>query len=136
MKALSIRQPYAELILSGRKRYELRSWSTKERGRVLVHASSTITPEEREAAQQAGLDLKSLERGAVLGSVEIIGCGPFTPEMAEEMRAKGAYSGEWEPGTYAFTLQNPRRFRTPIPLKGRLGFFEIPDDRVAEEASG
>ncbi len=39
MKTLSIKQPFAELVVSGRKSIEIRSWATNYRGEFLVHAS-------------------------------------------------------------------------------------------------
>jgi len=41
MKALSLKQPYAELILQGKKKIELRTWNTKFRGEFYIHASLT-----------------------------------------------------------------------------------------------
>lgn len=45
MKAISIRQPYAYLIVNGKKDIENRNWKTKQRGRVLIHASQKIDDE-------------------------------------------------------------------------------------------
>jgi hypothetical protein len=39
MKCLSLKQPYAELLISGKKTIELRKWNTSFRGKFLVHAS-------------------------------------------------------------------------------------------------
>jgi ASCH domain len=52
MRVLSVRQPWADWILSGRKRVEHRSWRTHVRGRILIHASG--------------------KHGAILGSVELV----------------------------------------------------------------
>ena len=46
MKALSIRQPWAWLILHGGKDIENRDWATRFRGRVLIHASKGVTQDE------------------------------------------------------------------------------------------
>jgi hypothetical protein len=45
MKCLSVRQPYAELIVSGRKTMERRNWNTGYRGRFVVHADRKLSPE-------------------------------------------------------------------------------------------
>ncbi len=42
IKALSLRQPYAELVVIGKKSIELRTWSTKYRGEFLIHAAKTV----------------------------------------------------------------------------------------------
>ena len=86
MKALSIIQPWAELIVLGHKDIENRTWPTKVRGRVAVHASKKYDMiEQAEAmcaileAQQFGqqigpLDIRRADvaRGAVIGTVEIV----------------------------------------------------------------
>ena len=64
-KCLSLRQPYAELIVSGRKIIELRKWNTRFRGEFLVHASKTI---DKEACKLHGIDISSLITGAIVGS--------------------------------------------------------------------
>src|SRR5687767_704551 len=82
-RALSVRQPWAELILVGRKRYELRSWRTSHRGPILIHAGLRI---ETEAVAFAGLHEKALTTGALVGVVELVDCHLFTEAMADEMR--------------------------------------------------
>lgn len=119
MKALSIRQPWAWLIVNGHKDIENRSWSTKQRGIVLVHASKGMTHDEYDAAAQtigfAGLDINlpafdELERGGIVGTVEIVGCTMLS-------------TSPWFSGPYGFKLKNAAAlpFR---PLTGKLGFFE------------
>jgi len=132
MKALSVRQPWAELILNGRKPYEVRRRRTHFRGRVLIHASLHL---EHEAAVYAGFSLDALVTGALLGSVVIVGCVPFKPEMTDEMRPSGSYLSSWQPGHFAWVLRNPARFRTPVPFRGRLGFFDVPENVIGSAES-
>lgn len=136
MKALSIRQPWAWAILHAGKDIENRDWRTHMRGRVLVHASKAMTPDEYEAALgfmhdlsrtrpfTSGLALpgmKTLPRGVLLGSVEIVDCVK-------------ASSSPWFFGTFGFVLRDPQPLPTPIPFIGKLGFFDVPDDIVARAA--
>lgn len=93
MRALSVRQPYVEQILRGTKTIEYRSTPTTIRGRVLLYASRIPGPAEAFAA--AGLKLAALVRGAVVGSVEVVGC-----------RA-GRDGYEWD-------LRHPRRLSVPM----------------------
>jgi hypothetical protein len=132
MQALSVRQPWAELILNGRKPYEVRRRRTHFRGRVLIHASLHL---EHEAAVYAGFSPDALVTGALLGSVEIVGCVPFKPEMAAEMRPSGSFLSPWEPDHFAWVLRNPARFRTPVPFGGRLGFFDVPENVIGSAES-
>ena len=111
MKAISIRQPYAEQILAGEKTREYRSRPCHVRGRVLIHASKTVGAEEL-----AEVVADALPRGMLVGSVEVVGCEP-DPE-----------------GGFAWLLANPVRFENPIGFTGKVGWFEVPDD-VAESLS-
>ena len=91
--ALSIRQPWAELILRGVKVAEFRSFATHKRGRVMVYASEGQGL--REARELKRLRGRRLPLGKIVGSVEIVGCT------------------ELGPGDYAWALRRPLRLRTP-----------------------
>lgn len=121
MMTLSIRQPWAWLILNAGKDIENRNWPTAYRGRFLIHAGKGMTREEYENA--AGLlyeinpkielpTFERLDRGGVVGSVELVDCVRQSKSL-------------WFFGDYGFVL------RAPAPMvfeacKGRLGFFDIP----------
>jgi len=91
--ALSIRQPYVELILRGVKTAEYRSRPTRKRERVYLYAS-TIPADDPEAWQAVGAAPGDLDTGLLVGTVEIAGC-------------TGA------DGTFQWHLRHPRRLRTP-----------------------
>lgn len=137
MLALSIRQPWASLILKAGKDIENRCWPTKVRGRVLVHAAKGMTRLEHEDAidfavhairanpsnikptrtvtlRELGFDFDKLERGGIIGSVEIVDCVTDS-------------DSPWFMGEFGFLLRDPQ----PLPFtpwKGQLGFFNVPDD--------
>lgn len=127
MKALSIRQPWAWLIVNGHKDIENRDWSTRLRGPVLIHASKGMTRDEYEDGQflAQGLniiipDFEILERGGIIGQASIVGC--ITDSASP-----------WFFGKYGFVLADakPLPFR---PLRGALGFFNVPEvARAAKE---
>ncbi|ANP62349.1 TPA: ASCH domain-containing protein [Pseudomonas aeruginosa] len=117
MKALSIRQPWAWLIVHGFKPVENRDWPTRFRGPFLVHASKGMTRDEyedaRDLAEQQGITIPApheLERGGIVGQASITGCVDHS-------------SSPWFFGKFGFELADakPLPFR---PLKGQLGFFE------------
>jgi hypothetical protein len=120
MKTLSIRQPWAWLIIHGGKDIENRSWLTKFRGRLLVHASKGMTKQEyafaAEFAQSIGVTVPpaaELLRGGVIGSVEVV-------DSVEQHR-----SPWYMDGNKAMVLRDPR----PLPffsINGRLGLFDCP----------
>lgn len=123
MKALSIRQPWAWLILHSGKDIENRSWPTRFRGRVLIHASKGMTRAEYEDGQdplwQSGgptIELPPIEelaRGGIVGSVEIVDC----VEQSDS---------PWFFGRFGFVLRDPKPLPF-VPCPGRLGFFDVPE---------
>jgi len=130
MKALSIRQPWASLILFAGKDIENRCWPTSIRGRVLIHAAKGCTRAEWEGAIEFARDItgrpikadpKAIWRGGIIGSVEIVDC------------VKNSDS-PWFVGQYGFVLRNPEP-ATFMPYKGQLGFFDVPEWTPAEKGS-
>lgn len=125
MKALSIRQPWAWLIVNGHKDIENRSWSTQFRGRLLVHAGATMTRADYEACvifiapmktdwRLPALDVLKKQCGGIVGEVEIVGC----------INGNDACDSPWFCGEWGFMLSRakPLPFR---PLKGALSFFNV-----------
>jgi predicted transcriptional regulator len=122
-KCLSLKQPYAELIVSGRKTIELRKWNTKYRGQFLIHASKTINSE---ACKLYNIDVSSQVTGAIVGSALLCDVKRYQSkqEFMVDQNKHFAVSAYLEP-TYGFLLSDAKRFDKPVPLKGRLGFFNV-----------
>lgn len=132
MKTLSIRQPWASLIIKGFKDVENRSWRTSIRGEIAVHASASKTEDDWDDAiitvaviraiafsdaekwliETIG-DFDKLPRGAILGTVEISDC-------KRERTSPWHFEENW-----GFYLQNPKELKKPIPAKGKLGFWDF-----------
>lgn len=119
MKALSIRQPWAWLIVNGYKDIENRSWRTKYRGPVLIHAAKGMTRNEYEEACRTVVDVlaaidipdfEALERGGIVGVAEIVDCVDTS-------------TSPWYMGEKGFVLANARPLPF-TPMKGKLSFFE------------
>lgn len=118
MKALSVRQPFAYAIFRLNKDIENRRWPTKHRGPLLIHASKTW--------DEAGYNfltyrfdefVPSKEHhafGAIIGQVHLIDCVDQS-------------DSRWFFGDYGFELEDPEEFKKPIPYRGQLGLFEVPD---------
>jgi ASCH domain-containing protein len=70
MKCLSLKQPYAELLVSCKKAIEVRTWNTNFRGQFLVHASKKIN---EEACKRLKLDKAKLVTGAIVGKANLYG---------------------------------------------------------------
>ncbi len=125
MKAISVRQPWAWAILHAGKDIENRDRRWNLRGRVVIHASATMTRAEMLAiddiASFVGIRPPTVSDfrarcllGALVGTVEIIDC------VRE-------YPSRWFFGPFGLVLREPRPFKTPIPYKGALGVMDVPD---------
>ncbi len=122
MKCLSVSQPFADLIVQGKKTIELRTWNTKFRGEFLVHAPLKI---KREACKKLGIDEEKLRTGVIIGRVEIYDIKVYraASEIKSDYDKHFANKGFLD-HKYGFLLKNPKELRVPIPYKGSLGFFE------------
>jgi hypothetical protein len=98
LKALSIAQPWAELILRRRKPFEIRSWNTKYRGLLLIHASTSV---RRLEAAALGVDPGSWTGGAFFGWAELVDVRPFTKKDAALLKHKRGGDGWWKPNQFA-----------------------------------
>jgi len=128
MKAISIRQPWAELILQGRKTIELRTWQTHYRGRIAIHASQTV---REEACVAYGLDPARVVRGALVGTVELIDIIPLDEREWETLRDQHLSLGDFPGPMFGWRLQDPQRLPQPIPMRGRMSLFNVPDEVIA-----
>ena len=118
MKALSLKQPYAELVVSGRKKIELRKWDTKFRGEFLIHASKSS---DLSAMQKFGFE--QLPLCCIVGKAELINVKKYNnkKEFTDDSNLHLANS-EW--GDYGFILRNARRLKE-IKCNGKLGFWNF-----------
>ena len=118
MKTLSLKQPYAELILQGKKKIELRKWNTHFRGKFLIHASKI--PDEK-AMKKFGFE--NLPCGAIVGEAKLVGVNKYKNEKEfNKDKSKHLATKDW--GRYGFILKNVRRIK-PISAKGKLNFWEF-----------
>lgn len=122
MKAFTVYQPFAHAIVEGLKKYETRSRRTHIRGRVAVHAAAKEFPllDEVAAYYFAGWD--SLPHGVVMGTVEIVDCVPVE-EVIPALSSLDRLLGDFSPGSWAWVLKNPVMFETPIPARGKQGWW-------------
>ena len=145
-KALTIKQPYASLIVEGIKDIENRTWKTNYRGRILIHAGKdNLIKNLKYGYDITCLNNKQLEyitnnkhndiinkeliTGAIIGSVEIVDCVINHTSIWAEKTPTG-FIGEYELPiyedsiTYNWVLANPIKFPEPIPMKGKLSLWE------------
>jgi len=136
VKAISIRQPWAWLILNAGKDIENRSWPTNYRGRVLIHAGQTMTKADFEACclflngisdelqpeklpmlrAKMNIPFFKYMLGGIVGEVEIVGCVTQS-------------DSPWFCGEYGFVLRNAKPLDF-VACKGALGFFNPGNTRL------
>ncbi|MHA7646556.1 ASCH domain-containing protein [Nitrosopumilus sp. S4] len=122
MKCLSVSQPFADLIISGKKIIELRKWNTNFRGEFLIHAPIKIRTEDSKRLKIK----KKFVTGAIVGKAELFDVKKYN--SLKEINADKKFhfaSKDHYNKTYGFQLKNAKAFRIPIPCKGQLGFFEV-----------
>ena len=127
MKALSLTQPWAMLVVTGAKRFETRIWTTKYRGPLLIHAAKTYPVFAMQfawAERAQGRIRHKLPLGAIIGRVVLKNICP-TEDIAPYLTDLERLYGDYTSGRWAWELADAEIFETPIPYKGALGLFEV-----------
>lgn len=144
MKALTLTQPWASLMASGWKQIETRSWSTKYRGPLAIHAAKGFPAWARDLCAEPPFCIKlrhapayqlPLSRGLCV--VELLGCisTDFLQEdwyRAEELLGHevGEYErdfGDYAPGRYAWVTRFVRHLDDQREVRGALGIWNWPE---------
>ena len=123
MKVLTIKQPWASLIMSGYKEYEFRSWKTNYRGPLLIHAGRAI---DKEAVVRLAKYLpEELPKGKILGQVYIVNCIKCDDDFKNmcQSKQKDVYAKTTFVEHYAWKLEDIQEFKCPIEIKGKLGLW-------------
>lgn len=113
--ALSIRQPWAELILRGIKTIEVRQTPARPMGPIYLYTSKRVSssPELDFRLQKYGIDCEGLPRGVIVGTVDILEC-----RRSQEGDASAAQlPPEQLQGTYSWVVGNAVRFPAPLPVQ-------------------
>ena len=126
MKCFSVKQPWAYLLLNGLKDVENRSRPLPDSmvgQRVLVHTGKQRDRDVVRWTEDFGLPpatalvltSNKLPTGALVGELTLTSC-------VEDS------DSPWFFGPYGWLVQDPYVYPEPIPYKGQLGFFDVPDD--------
>lgn len=124
MKVLTINQPWATLIMQGNKRFEFRSWQTKYRGDLLIHAGKSI---DKEAMKRLEKYLpKEIPIGKILGKVTLVDCVKMSPEFKEKLLKENIniYASSIFKEDYGWQVKNVEVFEKPIEASGHLSLWE------------
>lgn len=148
MKVLSLLQPWASLVVAGHKLMETRSWNTKYRGELLIHASAGKAYKKIPAedplykyyhllfAHNKIEPIEQLPFGAIIGKVNLTDTIP-TDSLRRGMERKiiswheqELAFGNYTDGRFAWLLSEPVKFLKPIPATGSLGIWELKSNTV------
>ncbi|MBL8795218.1 MAG: ASCH domain-containing protein [Planctomycetia bacterium] len=129
MKALTIQQPWASLIVAGAKCHETRSWSTRHRGPLLIHAGARFPEPARLLCRREpflsaldGRTAAELPLGVVIGSVEIVEC--VRVEDIVQLDEREERFGDYRPGRWAWLLRHPVAL-PHFAVRGMPALFDV-----------
>jgi hypothetical protein len=126
VQAISIQQPWAWAIVHAGKDVENRTWNTRYRGPLAIHASATLQPDCAWPLGTPRPDKNVLQLSAIIGVVDFV-------DVVTRSASK------WFSGPFGFLLANPRSLFRPVPCKGDVGVWTIPPDilsRVQSQLTG
>lgn len=112
LKVLSVKQPWASLIVMGLKDVENRTWTTRHRGRLIIHASKSP---DRDAMSLFDLDSSQTPSGCLLGSVTV-------SDVVTDSESDWA-----SPGAFHWVLSDAHVVE-PVDIRGGLSLWSLPDE--------
>lgn len=125
MKVITIKQPFASLIAAGLKEYEFRTWRTKYRGEILIHAGKGVNKDAMKKFEHYNLDYPS---GCIIAKANLSDCVKIDDEAREMLKEKNSlvYSSvikntDWD--GYGFKLENVEKIE-PISVNGKLSLWD------------
>ena len=140
MKAISLQNPWAQLVVSGFKTVEAKTWTTDYRGELLICSKARSDKSLEKAVldvieEETDLAFEQSEffvNGAVLGKVQLVDIRPLTEDDLEESWMDPAELEAAETPLYAWVFDNAEPIAEPIEVKGKPRLFdvELPADTV------
>lgn len=124
MKVLSIKEPWASLIMNGTKKIETRSWKTKYRGEIYIHASLSKAKITKPEVYELIKDM-NFKCGYIICKCNLVDCIYMTDEYVNDMKTnhfEEYICGHYEVGRYACVVEDVKVIE-PIEAKGKLGLW-------------
>lgn len=147
MKALTILQPWASLIALGEKKIETRSWYTKYRGPLAIHAGKGSKPYYQTLAnidksfnnaltqsKEWNPDIfETLPLGCVVATCNLVACEKVFADYGKDAQLESGHIvygneytfGDYSEGRYAWILDDIRPLGIPIPFRGQQGLWDL-----------
>ncbi len=138
MKAITIWQPWASLIVEGQKGYETRSWYTSYRGPIAIHAAKRPVEKVLEEINPSGMPTfflealysifgqyfkETLPTGGIVATAKLVDCIRITEEFVKGLSFKEELFGDYTIGRYAWKLEGVKKIQRPIPVVGKQGLW-------------
>ena len=110
------------------KRIETRSWQTKYRGEIYIHAgkSKKFFKKIKDDKVLKLLESINLNYGNIICKAELVDCIYMTEEFIDKVKKENNYEyilGEYKVGRYAWILQNVQEINQKIQTKGKLNIW-------------
>lgn len=123
VKTLTIREPWASLIVNGYKEYEFRNWKTNYRGKILIHSGIGFDKEYLDRFKEYDLEYG---KGEIIGEAELVDCIKVSDEFQKVLNNKNrlVYGSNNYDQKYAWKLINIKKYNKRIPVKGKLSLWE------------
>lgn len=126
MKVITIKQPYASLICDNKKMVEIRSWKTKYRGELYIHAGLGINKVDMIKYQNI-IPIENHLKGKIIGVCDLIDCVYLDKEYINNYNEKYKDTGYTisleHIGYYGFVLNNIKKLNELIEVKGKLSIW-------------
>ena len=125
MKVISIKQPYASLIAYGYKEYEFRTWKTKYRGPIYIHATKSMDKKAMEKYKDLNIEFKT---GCIIAKAYLNECIQINEKFKKLLNKKNKYPYVYDKilikydNKYAFEMTNIEIIE-PIYINGQLGLW-------------
>ena len=131
MKVLSLKEPFATLIKDKVKFIETRSWKTKYRGELYIHASlSKVSKNQLRNPEILNFVKSNYNYGFIICKVKLVDCIEMTEDFIKEIKKNNIeyLCGEYSIGRYAWILDDIEVLDRPIKVKGHLGIWNYEGD--------
>ena len=127
MKVLTIKEPWATLIIEGYKKYEFRNWKTNYRGKILIHAGLSLESDMLKRFKDYNL---SCSKGEIIGGADLVDCILVDEKLNRELMniEPIVYGRSNHIEKYAWKLENIKKYNKKIPIKGKLGLWNYEGD--------
>ena len=123
MKAITLKQPWATLVIEGYKKYEFRTWKTNYRGEIYIHAGKSVDKKAMEKLKNLNLEYP---KSKILGKVIIEDCIQLNDELNKKISDENplVYGHKKDRKGYAWKLGKVTKMNIEKEIKGKLGLWE------------